>query len=357
MAEMRTGPIGPEELALAARNHGMPLEALRYPVTPAGLHYLLIHYDIPPVHPGAWRLEIDGNVGTPLTLSIDELAARPRATVAVTLECAGNGRALQSPRPVSQPWLLEAVGMAEWTRRTAPAGAGGCGGAGGLRRDPVHGPRPRRRRRPAEQAYERSLPLSEAVRDDILLAYEMNGQPLLPQHGFPLRLIVPGWYGMTHVKWLSKIQVLTEPFEGYQNARAYRFAVSEEDTGEPLSRIRRRSPDGATRGAGLPRADPARRARPHPRAGPRLVGARLPSSSWSSAQTAGRPGVKRSSRPRRANSPGAGGRSRGRRSPGEHELCCRATDGTGATQPMQAEWNLGGYVNNAVQRVPVVVNE
>src|ERR671919_3063264 len=102
MVEMRRGPIGQEGLALAARNHGRPLGALRYPLTPAGLHYLLIHYDIPPVDPGAWRLEIDGNVGAPLTLSLDDIASRPRATEAVTLECAGNGRALQSPRPVSQ---------------------------------------------------------------------------------------------------------------------------------------------------------------------------------------------------------------------------------------------------------------
>ena len=102
--------ITAQELQLAARNHGMPLEALRFPVTPVGLHYLLIHYDIPVVDPAGWRLGVGGCVGRELSLSLDELRSRPAVTLAVTLECAGNGRAQLSPRPVSQPWLLEAVG-------------------------------------------------------------------------------------------------------------------------------------------------------------------------------------------------------------------------------------------------------
>ena len=75
----------------------------------------------------------------------------------------------------------------------------------------------------------------------MLLAYEMNGAPLLPQHGFPLRLVVPGWYGMTHVKWLTRITVVDEPFTGYQQAHAYRFRRDEDDEGEPLDPDRRRA--------------------------------------------------------------------------------------------------------------------
>ena len=104
-----------EELALAARNHGMPLEALRYDVTPLGLHYLLIHFDIPAADETTWRLEVGGRVGRPLSLTMEELRRRPQVTAPVTLECAGNGRARMVPRPVSQPWLEEAVGTAEWT--------------------------------------------------------------------------------------------------------------------------------------------------------------------------------------------------------------------------------------------------
>ena len=107
--------ISLEELGLAARNHGMPLEALRYDVTPLGLHYLLIHYDIPAVDPATYELAVAGRVARPLTLTLDDLRARPAVTRPVTMECAGNGRAHLEPHVVSQPWLTEAVGTAEWT--------------------------------------------------------------------------------------------------------------------------------------------------------------------------------------------------------------------------------------------------
>src|SRR5436853_990723 len=111
-----TGPdISLDELQLAVRNHSLPLEALRYPITPIGMHYLLIHFDIPRVDPSDWRLVVGGHVRTPLSLTLDDVKRRPAVTLAVTLECAGNGRANLSPRPVSQPWLFEAVGTAEWT--------------------------------------------------------------------------------------------------------------------------------------------------------------------------------------------------------------------------------------------------
>ena len=103
-----------EEVQLAARNHGMPLEALRYDVTPVGMHYLLTHYDIPFVDPSSWRLELGGLVETPLSLSLDDLRARDALEVTVTMECAGNGRARLAPRPFSQPWVNEAIGTARW---------------------------------------------------------------------------------------------------------------------------------------------------------------------------------------------------------------------------------------------------
>src|SRR5919199_917236 len=92
----------------------MPLEALRWPLTPVGLHYLLIHYDIPQVDPAEWSLRVDGLVERPLTLTLEELRARPAREVVATMECAGNGRARLEPRPLSQPWLHEAVGTGRW---------------------------------------------------------------------------------------------------------------------------------------------------------------------------------------------------------------------------------------------------
>src|SRR5439155_23960470 len=87
-----------------------------------------------------------------------------------------------------------------------------------------------------EQDFARSLPLDEARRDDVLLAYGMNGAPLPPQHGFPLRLVVPGWYGMTNVKWLARITVLDRPFEGHRKVRGYRMRATDEDPGVHLTR-------------------------------------------------------------------------------------------------------------------------
>ena len=93
----------------------MSLEAMRYPITPAGMHYLLVHFDIPYVDVQKWTLDVSGLVSQPITLTLEEIKARPSRTIAVTMECAGNGRALLTPRAISQPWLLEAVSTAEWT--------------------------------------------------------------------------------------------------------------------------------------------------------------------------------------------------------------------------------------------------
>src|SRR5216684_8371524 len=234
---LMTGPdITPGELQLAVRNHSMPLEALRYEITPIGLHYVLIHFDIPAVDPNEWALTVGGHVRHPLQFSLEQIKARPSTTLAVTLECAGNGRARLSPRPLSQPWLTEAVGTAEWTGtplrplldEAEPLDAGGDVVFTGMDRG-IQGD--------IEQQYERSLPLAEANRDEVLLAYAINGQPLPPQHGFPLRLIVPGWYGMAHVKWLRSITLVDGPFDGYQQARAYHFRRSDEDAGDPVTQM------------------------------------------------------------------------------------------------------------------------
>lgn len=122
------GPLTHEELQLAGRNHSMPLEALHDDLTPAGLHYLLIHFDIPHVSLETWRLRLGGAVAHSLELRLDDLKARPAVTMPVTLECAGNGRSLLQPRPLSQPWVLGAVGTAEWTGTPGtPAGGGRVG--------------------------------------------------------------------------------------------------------------------------------------------------------------------------------------------------------------------------------------
>lgn len=228
--------ITPAELQLAVRNHSMPLEALHYDVTPLGLHYLLIHFDIPAVDAASWELTVGGAVRRGLRLSLEDIKARPATTLAVTLECAGNGRSRLSPRPMSQPWLTEAIGNAEWTGTPLRGILADAGIEDGVT-EVVFTGLDRGIQGEVEQLYERSLPISEAVREEMLLAYAINGVPLPPQHGFPLRLIVPGWYGMTHVKWLRSITVVKGEFEGYQQARAYHYRTEQEETGVPVTRI------------------------------------------------------------------------------------------------------------------------
>jgi sulfane dehydrogenase subunit SoxC len=345
--------ISPEELQLAARNHGLPLEALRHEITPAGLHYLLIHYDIPVVEPRTYRLEVGGHVDRPLSLSLDDLTSREPASLAATFECAGNGRARLSPRPVSQPWLSEAVGTAKWAGAPlAPLLRDAAVREGavevlftGLDRGVEGG---------IEQAYERSLPLGEALSAGALLAYKMNDAPVPPQHGFPVRLLVPGWYGMTNVKWLTRIQVLAEPYDGYQNAVAYRLYDADGTPGEPVTRMMPRSltvppgvPDFMSRLRHLAPGPCSLRGRAWSGWGPieRVEVTTDGGASWADAALD----------PPLSPAAWRGWSHQWLADDGRHELSSRATDAAGNTQPLEPEWNLKGYANNAVERIPVLV--
>ena len=341
--------ISTDELVLAARNHGIPLEALRYDLTPAGLHYLLIHYDIP--HLADVALSVDGLVSSPLTLSMDDVRAMPSSTVRVTMECAGNGRARLSPRPVSQPWLTEAVGTAEWTGVPLSAVLS-LAGVSPSAVDVVFTGADHGVERGVEQDYQRSLAVAEASRPEMLLAYEMNGAALPPQHGYPLRLVAPGWYGMAHVKWLTRITLVDTPFEGFQQAVAYRFRpASGEDLG-PVTRIAPRAllvppgfPDFMTR---------TRIVRPGSVVlEGRAWSGRAPVSAVSVSGDGGATWVP-------ATVEDSPHRWAWRRftvpwtfTPGRYVLTARAFDESGDGQPVVPEWNRGGFANNAVQTIDI----
>ncbi len=295
---------------------------------------------------------MDGLVERPLTLDLDALRARPRVSATVTLECAGNGRALLEPRPVSQPWLTEAVGTAEWTGTPLAPLLREAGVADGAV-DVVFTGADHGVERGVEQDYQRALPVAEALAEDVLLVYAMNGGPLPPQHGYPLRLVVPGWYGMTQVKWLSRIEVVAEHFDGFQ-MRAYRIRESPEDPGVPLTRIEPRAlmvppgfPDFMTR---------RRVARP----GPLSVEGRA-WSGWApvvAVELSVDGGATWLPTTLEA-APGPYGWVRWSATwdapPGRHELCVRARDESGRSQPVEGRWSRGGFANNAVQRVGIDV--
>src|SRR3954466_15043683 len=346
-----------EEVRLALRNPGMPLEALRHAVTPIGMHYVLVHFDVPDVDAATHTLTVDGLVRGTLTLSMEELRARPAVTLPVVMECAGSGRAHLAPRPVSAPWHEEAVGCAEWTGtplRPLLEEAELLDDAvevlfTGCDRGLDQG---------VEQDYQRSLPVDEAMRDDVLLAYAMNGQPLPPPHGFPLRLVVPEWYGMASVKWLRSITAIAEPFEGVQQTVLYRYRRSEDDPGTPVTRKRPRAlmaPPGIPEFLSRIRHVPAGRCVVAGRAwsgGTPIRRVELSADggrTWADARLddpAGRHGWAGWSWAWDATERG------------DYELWVRATDANGDTQPLDAAdvWNQGGYGVNAVQRVRVRVD-
>jgi sulfane dehydrogenase subunit SoxC len=341
------------ELALAFRNRGLPLEALRYDTTPVGLHYLLNHFDIPRADPADWTLEIGGQVKRPTAFGMNEILTRPAVSRPITMECAGNGRALMWPRPVSPPWIDSAVGTAVWTGTPLR----GLLDEVGLEAEAVElvftgidagieaG---------EVQRYRRSLTVAEAGTDDVLLVWAMNGAPLEPQHGAPLRLIVAGWYGMASVKWLARIEAVERPFDGHYMVGTYRYAVREGELGEPATVQRVRAlmvPPGI----------------PHFFTRQRFVAAgriALEGRAW-----AGRRRVVRvelsadgGARFRDASLEEAGAPCCWQRwtfdwdaRSGEHLLVVRATDETGEVQPLEPVWNRAGVGNNVAQRVEVVV--
>jgi len=340
------------EVGLANRNSGILLETLRHDVTPAGLHYLLNHFDVPFAPAGSWQVEIGGRVRAPLSLSLDEIKRLPARTLPVTLECAGNGRATMTPRYQSMPWAHEAVGNAEWTGTPLRHVLDRAGLLDDVVEVSFIGA-DRGFDRGHEHAFGRSLRRDAALSDDVLLVWAMNGQPLLPQHGFPLRLIVPGWYGMASVKWLNRIEALDQPYDGFQQVNTYNYRAVPDGPTTPVTHIRVKSllvPPGLPDFYSRQRMVEAGRT---PIFGRAWSGAGAPitrvefgvDGTWQDAQLG----------PEQGEFAWRGWSCTWNAEPGEHTLSCRATDANGETQPLEQRWDVGGFGNNAVQRVPVTV--
>jgi len=207
-------------------NLEMPFEKLESLLTPTESFYVRTHFPIPSIDRDAWWLHVEGDVENPFAINYEQLLEFESVTIPVTLECAGNNRSFLAPKVKGVQWGLGAVGTAEWTgvplsilldRALARPEAREVileGADGGMLEDP--------KSPPGELKFARSLPLSKAYAD-VLLAYKMNGSDLPPQHGFPVRAIVPGWYAMASIKWLQRIIVTSEPFTGYYQTMDYAY--------------------------------------------------------------------------------------------------------------------------------------
>lgn len=340
-----------EEVALASRNRGMPLEALRHELTPAGLHYLLIHFDIPAVDAAAWRLRVSGLVSNPFEIGLGELKALPAKTLRVTMECAGNGRGQLSPRYPSVPWLEEGVSTADWTGVALAELLRKAGLRQNVAELVFHGA-DRGFDAGVEHNFARSLAAAQAMREEVLVAYAMNGAPLPPQHGAPLRLVVPRWYGMASVKWLRAIEALERPFDGFQQARSYHFRGAAGEKGEPCRLMRVNS---LMLPPGIPDFYTRRRV---VMAGQVPIMGRAWSGEGAIAKVQlGVDGEWQNAELDAPREPYAWQRwsALWQASAGEHELSCRATDAAGNLQPLEPAWDASGFGNNSIHRVRVTV--
>ena len=339
-----------EEVALAARNRGMPLEALRHELTPPGLHYLLIHFDIPEADEARWQLQFRGFFNKLLSLDVAALKRLPSVTHRVTLECAGNGRGQLSPRYPSVPWLEEGVSTADWTGVPLATLLQEASLGKETKEIVFHGA-DRGFDAGVEHHFARSLSVAEAMRPEVLVAYAMNGAPLPPQHGAPLRLVVPRWYGMASVKWLTAIEAIDQPFDGFQQARGYHFRRRADEKGEPCTRMRVNS---LMAPPGIP--DFYTRRRVVDAGNVRLLG-----RAWSGSAPVARVewaldgGWRDAELDEGKDLCWQGWSASWAATPGEYELACRATDEGGNAQPLEAPWDLSGFGNNGVQRIHVTV--
>jgi DMSO/TMAO reductase YedYZ molybdopterin-dependent catalytic subunit len=219
-------------------NLEMPFDQLDDFITPTELFYIRSHFPTPALDPVAYRLSIKGAVRRELRLSYADIRAMPSKTCVATLECAGNGRVFMAPPVPGAQWELGAVGNAEWTGAPLSMLLESAGLAddvcdiileGADRGIPKEEPKP-----PDPISYVRSIPKARAMEPDVLIAHQMNGQDLTPDHGYPLRAIVPGHYGMASVKWLTNIVAATQPFQGYWQTSDYGYW--EDSAGMPVRR-------------------------------------------------------------------------------------------------------------------------
>jgi DMSO/TMAO reductase YedYZ molybdopterin-dependent catalytic subunit len=223
-------------------NLEMPFSSLDSFLTSTKSFYVRTHFPIPAIDRDAWWLHVEGEVGKAFAINYKQLMTFESVTAPVTLECAGNNRSFLEPKVKGVQWGLGAVSTAEWTGvrlstlldRASPK-LNACevileGADCGMLEEP--------KSPPGELTFARSIPLEKARRD-VLLAYKMNGDDLPPEHGFPVRAIVPGWYAMASVKWLQRIIVTDRPFTGYYQTLDYAYWEKRDGIAElkPLTEI------------------------------------------------------------------------------------------------------------------------
>ena len=331
------------------------LPNLNVPVSPNEGHFIRSHFPAPQINTSDWSLTVDGDVDSPLNLSYDDLLKMPSREVVNLMECAGNSRSTMQPPAEGVQWDNGAVSVSCWkgvSLKTVLEQASLKGSATDVLfigvdsgNVPAAG---------TSMAYEMSVPMEKLLDQDTLLAYEMNGEPLPKDHGFPVRLLIPGWYGMASVKWLTKITVMDHPNGGFHELD-YRFYPATD--GKSDAKIERVSTLKVKSLICTPCKGNVLELGSHTINGVAWSGdghitkvevSTDDDRSWREAKLEkpdGNYSWQQWEIDWKANNLG-------------HSLLrCRATDSKGNVQPMLATWNYRGYQVNSIHSVPITVRK
>ncbi len=331
----------------------MPLDGFADWITPIDRFFVRCHTYTPKVNLAEWSLKIDGKVDRPVTMTMDDLKKLPRVELVAVAECAGNGRGFYEPPVAGTQWQFGAVGNGRWAGvrlRDVLQKAGIQASAKDVLFDGADVPLGKM------PDFQRSIPAAKALDPDTLLAFEMNGQTLPVQHGFPLRVISPGWASDSWVKWLQHIEVLDHEADGFWMKTAYRHptrpvapgtAVSPADM-VPVTDLNVKSVIASPSGWAKPGT------------------VRVQGTAWSNGSPVAKVDVSTDGgKTWKAASLGGRATRYGWRlwqldwkpAEGEYKLISRATNAAGQTQPMSQAWNPSGYLWNVAQPVSVTISK
>ena len=332
----------------------MPPDGFSTWITPVEKLFVRHHHYAARVEVNEWKLEVGGLVDKPVSLTYEQIRKLPRVEQVAVIECAGNGRGLYEPSVPGLQWEQGAVGNVRWAGVRLVDVLRMTGVKTGAREVLMDG---------ADQPigtmpkFQRTLPLTKAMHSGTLLAYELNGQPLPPIHGFPLRVIASGWASDSWTKWLSKLTLLDKDFEGFFMATAYRHPVKPVPPGSavdpkqmrPVTDLRVKSviaspvdgssvAPGAVKISGVAWTGPGQvvEVRVSLDAGrtwnPARLGAEQSKYGWRLWEFMTPP-----------------------LAAGYYNVMAQARDSAGDVQPLTAEWNPSGYLWNVVPRIGLAV--
>jgi DMSO/TMAO reductase YedYZ molybdopterin-dependent catalytic subunit len=322
-------------------------------VTPADTFFVRNHFPIPQLGDSNWSLNVGGEVERPCSFDIDSLKQMPRKELLVLMECAGNSRASIQPPIEGLLWDNGGVSTARWAGVTLSSVLDEAGVLGGAVEVLLEGAdRGNERGADGEMGYSMSLSMEKALHPDTILAYDMNGERLPQEHGYPLRAVVPGWFGMTAVKWLTGIKVLSQPFRGFHQTEYYVYVSEGQDNGSPKERVTSLQVKSFVtwpgRGQYLPVGRHEIRGTAWSGNGPvaKVEVSTDDGRTWKIASL------------EESESPYAWRQwtsTWDATKPGFYLVRARATDEMGNIQPVKARWNFRGFANNSIHAVPVQI--